>query len=660
MLHNTDMEKRKWLWKRKSSEKSPGETESSESVSSHSERYSDDQEPLNASPNHNSQSPEVISKPAVTGKEINDSLKVLTEKLSAALANVSAKEDLVKQHAKVAEEAVAGWEKAENEVAVLKQQLESAVQQNSVLEDRVSHLDRALKECVRQLRQGKEEQEQKIHEAVLGKTREWESTKIALQNQIFQFQTQLEAAKCQSPPSIEPDLHMKIEYLEKENSALTCEIISRSEELEIRTIERDLSAEAAETASKQHLESIKKVAKLEAECRRLQAVAKGKSSLGNDQKSLSASSICVESLTDSQSDSGERLNGLEIGNSWASALITELDQFKNEKNVVRKSITSPLDIEIMDDFLEMERLASLPETDSVAHCPDSVSDAHQIITEESPLKAELEVMSNRVGELEEKLMQIEVEKAELEKSLSECQGSLEASQGQFKEAEMRLEELQKELNVVNESKELLEFQLIGMEVEARTMISKVESLKEEVEKERSLAAETAVKCRELDDELTRKSQEIEIQQTAISNSKPKVTQDDLDGAAGKLAECQKTIASLGRQLQSLATLEDFLTDTANLPGFSGGGSLVNGASEPWKLHSNDTFTPKSDSNPSKMALENSGPSVNGNGEASSVSSSSSTSSSVSLNHVSSAKSQNGFGKLFSRSKSGIKLENHKA
>lgn len=37
------MEKRKWLWKRRSSERSPGETESSESISSHSERYSDDQ-----------------------------------------------------------------------------------------------------------------------------------------------------------------------------------------------------------------------------------------------------------------------------------------------------------------------------------------------------------------------------------------------------------------------------------------------------------------------------------------------------------------------------------------------------------------------------------------------------------------------------------------
>lgn len=37
------MEKRKWLWKRKSSERSPGETESSGSISSHSERYSDEQ-----------------------------------------------------------------------------------------------------------------------------------------------------------------------------------------------------------------------------------------------------------------------------------------------------------------------------------------------------------------------------------------------------------------------------------------------------------------------------------------------------------------------------------------------------------------------------------------------------------------------------------------
>lgn len=38
-----EMEKRKWLWKRKSSDKSPGETESSGSLSSYSERFSDEQ-----------------------------------------------------------------------------------------------------------------------------------------------------------------------------------------------------------------------------------------------------------------------------------------------------------------------------------------------------------------------------------------------------------------------------------------------------------------------------------------------------------------------------------------------------------------------------------------------------------------------------------------
>lgn len=76
------------------------------------------QEAIKGSPDHNTQSPEVSSK-AVARSEVidesspkiddaNDTVKILTERLSAALVNVSAKEDLVKQHAKVAEEAVAG------------------------------------------------------------------------------------------------------------------------------------------------------------------------------------------------------------------------------------------------------------------------------------------------------------------------------------------------------------------------------------------------------------------------------------------------------------------------------------------------------------------------------------------------------------------------
>jgi len=67
-----------------------------------------EQDPLKETPDNDIQSPEVTSKVATLDHEAKESPKKLIEKLSAALVNVSAKEDLVKQHAKVAEEAVAG------------------------------------------------------------------------------------------------------------------------------------------------------------------------------------------------------------------------------------------------------------------------------------------------------------------------------------------------------------------------------------------------------------------------------------------------------------------------------------------------------------------------------------------------------------------------
>lgn len=135
-------------------------------------------------------------------------------------------------------------------------------------------------------------------------------------------------------------------------------------------------------------------------------------------------------------------------------------------------------------------------------------------------------------------------------------------------------------------------------------------------------------------------------------------QEDLVVAADKLAECQKTIASLGRQLKSLATLEDFLTETPNVPRLRRGESAEPPAvgAEPWKLHSNETFLPKRD--PSSELSGEIPTLMNGNTKESPVSASSSSSSDASLNHSSSGKSKNGFGKFFSRSKSGVQLENY--
>ncbi|PHT75939.1 hypothetical protein T459_19461 [Capsicum annuum] len=63
-------------------------------------------DPLKETSENNNQSPKVTSKAAIIDNEAKKSPKKLIEKLSAALINITAKEDLVKQHAKVAEEAV--------------------------------------------------------------------------------------------------------------------------------------------------------------------------------------------------------------------------------------------------------------------------------------------------------------------------------------------------------------------------------------------------------------------------------------------------------------------------------------------------------------------------------------------------------------------------
>ncbi|EXB53551.1 hypothetical protein L484_007922 [Morus notabilis] len=619
------MDRRSWLWRRKSSEKSPGETESTGSISSHSERFSDDQ----AYATQSTQSPEVMSKAAPNDEYSNESVKTLTDKLSAALRSISAKEDLVKQHAKVAEEAVSGWENAENEVLILKQKLEAANQKNSVLEDRLGHLDGALKECVRQLRQAREEQEQKIHDAVAKKTHEWESLKSLLQSQLLELQVELQNVKTEAAAPIDSDLQAKLEAAEKQNSALKLELLSKAEELEIRIIERDLSTKAAETASKQHLESIKKVAKLEAECRRLKAMAR-KVSQVNNQKSGSSSSVYVESLTDSQSDSGERLLTIESGTlkmgslelnecepsdsgSCASSLVTE-HQFRNEKIIGKNRMVPSIEINLMDDFLEMERLAALPVRDIESGFTVAGSASHQPIGGESRFKTKLDAMIQRIAELEDKLEKIEMEKVELEVALSLCEKHLETSQSQLLVAEKRLKELQKQLVLANESKraaeeeeratrtkqELAESQLRVVENEINALLSKIGSLEEEVQKERALSADNVARCQKMENELlivkreAENKQEAELERIQSANVNLKIKQEkELSLAADKFAECQKTIASLGQQLKSLASLEDVLLDPEKQQEITTG--ETKNRIEPQNLHSSGLSLPKRDS-----------------------------------------------------------------
>ncbi|CAI9116899.1 OLC1v1018189C4 [Oldenlandia corymbosa var. corymbosa] len=228
-----------------------------------------------------------------------EDIKELNEQLSEATTEMTNKENLVKQHAKVAEEAVSGWEKAEAEAAALKSHLESVTLLKLTAEDRAAHLDGALKECMRQIRNLKEEHEQNLHDVILSKTKQFDKVRLELEARISSLDQELlrsaaenaalsrslqdrsnmliklNEEKSQAEAEIEL-LKRNIESCQKEINSLKYEVHIVTKELEIRNEEKNMSARSAEVANKQHLEGVKKIAKLEAECQRLRGLVRKK------------------------------------------------------------------------------------------------------------------------------------------------------------------------------------------------------------------------------------------------------------------------------------------------------------------------------------------------------------------------------------------------
>ncbi|KAL6493045.1 hypothetical protein OROGR_032804 [Orobanche gracilis] len=309
----TAMDRRSWPWKKKSSDKQAAAANASESSTAASEMDTDQvdraKQDTNKKPKYAQISMESYTH--LTGLEdqvksyeeqvqsLEDTVKELNEKLSEADVEMTNKENLVKQHTKVAEEAVSGWEKAEAEALALKNHLESVTLLKLTAEDRASHLDGALKECMRQIRNLKEDHEQKMHEVVLNKTEVFDKMKLELEAKIFDLDRelmrsvsenaalsrslqersnmliQLTEEKSQAKAEIDI-LKSSIESCEKEVNMLRYELHIARKEVEIRNEEKNMSMRSTEVANKQHLEGVKKIAKLEAECQRLRGLVRKK------------------------------------------------------------------------------------------------------------------------------------------------------------------------------------------------------------------------------------------------------------------------------------------------------------------------------------------------------------------------------------------------
>ncbi|ONM57562.1 Filament-like plant protein 3 [Zea mays] len=464
------MDRRSWLWRRKSTDKSPAETETS--ASSASERITDEQDTAKSSPN-STQSPEVTSKELEDGDNVK--VKVLSERLSSVVLDIRAKDDLVKQHSKVAEEAVLGWEKAETEIASLKAQLNAAAAKNSALEDRLVHLDGALKECVRQLRRAKDEQDQTVQGALAQQARQWESHKA---------------------------------------------------DLELRVVE------------------------------------------------LTA---CAESVTDCQSDCSD---------SWASVLVAELDQFRIDRSGAssRAASLATADIGVMDDFLEMEKLASASKGDAVEDASGQVEKAlHEAQRELRTSRQRVMVAEERSAELQRQLnlangekhaMGAEVKAAEAKRG--ELEGLLELARAEIaglldkgrileerleseKALTLELAAKYQDMEALRAEKRELSAQLETSRSEAKKLGDKIALMERKLEVEKALSIRLATKCHGIDAlEAKKKGVELELEtareeiaslQNKASSLELRRVEEEKASSAALALRCQE-LDDLRSQLES--------------------------------------------------------------------------------------------------------------
>ncbi|TYG80958.1 hypothetical protein ES288_D02G258800v1 [Gossypium darwinii] len=219
-------------------------------------------------------------------------VKNLNENLASVLLDNHAKDDLMTKNVKMAPVLNAGQDMAEADAFALKKELHEALRQGKLANEKLTQSEVALKECMQQLNFVRDEQEQRIRDAVAKTSSEFEKEQKALQDKLTDTNRRLEELtiensrlakallvkekmiedqekqKSQSEAEFSA-LMAKLDLTEKENAFLKYEFHVLEKELEIRNEEMEYTRRSEDLAHKQHLQDVKNIAKLEAECQKL-------------------------------------------------------------------------------------------------------------------------------------------------------------------------------------------------------------------------------------------------------------------------------------------------------------------------------------------------------------------------------------------------------
>ncbi|KAG6484302.1 hypothetical protein ZIOFF_061104 [Zingiber officinale] len=212
--------------------------------------------------------------------DLERSLEELKKKLSSVCIESNSKDDLLAKQAKVSDEAIAGL--AFTLTSHKYQQLDDALLQKRTGEQRV-------KECLQLLQVAKEDQQFIVNNAALKISREQEKIR-SLEQRLVDTNQKLTESVVQNGNMkriIEAKEHMleelsesksnqeaKLDSSDKFIASLRYELCMLQKEIEIRNEEREYNHRSATAAHRQHLENIKKIAKLETECQRLRIMVR--------------------------------------------------------------------------------------------------------------------------------------------------------------------------------------------------------------------------------------------------------------------------------------------------------------------------------------------------------------------------------------------------
>ncbi|KAI3702421.1 hypothetical protein L6452_28159 [Arctium lappa] len=552
-------------------------------------------------------------------------VKNLHEKIASLLCECNAKDNLMVEQANTAQEAIAGREKAIAELALRNQELEAAVQQNVEANERLVLLNAALKDYRQQLSSLKEEQDQRVSEAVdeLERANKRSEEKFNEASKKLANLT-VENAQLAKALAMKEEL---IEDVSRQMSQATVgfnELISRLDsaekengilKYEYRVLERELEIQSrcADVANRQHQESVKRAAKLDAECQKLrllvkkpitgspvQVKTKRETESGHSEGLDRRMSFMINRLCEAEEENKILKENMHKKDDEIRLLQVEFAQIRYDEShgngASRCTMIGDSDMSLMDDFVEMERLAivSVDAHSSDANNLDSVGkelvpvaqgDVRNPSNEDSGwLPSVLNAISeqNRVSKrsFDELLEDIraalrhrydsgsnedpvsgyitwKTETPDAETSSNEAnvvpeEGvlSLETELESLKESKAMIEDQLENQKLINED---LDHQLSVAKVQINEGNQKISALKVELEDRCHCCEELEATCLELQLQLASGGLDKDVENVDVEQEEKLLrTGWEITTASAKLAECQETIFSIGRQLKALA------------------------------------------------------------------------------------------------------------